>query len=308
MPRLIDPSATPAPIDHAEFVARLDERGVDLSHPDAAQDSADLLAQLSANRHFLADRAREDLASACRSQNGLNRYSAQVLMLHRLPGRHFVRANFWPAADDPALHASGASHYLYGVAHDHNFDFLTVGHIGPGYRSDWYAGDSLALAGAIGEPAMLRPVASGCLEPGQIMHYRAHRDVHRQAPPDRLSISLNIVPERAAVGWFDQYLFDIDRDCIAGLPTLTAAEVLLRIAVLDPAANGRDLADDYARHHPSERMRWAAITALAGAADDPGERRQRLESATSDASRLVSRSAAQLLLHMDSLLVPDIDG
>ena len=37
--------------------------------------------------------------------------------------------------------ASGISPFFYHVPHDHNFSFLTVGYLGPGYWSEYYEYD-----------------------------------------------------------------------------------------------------------------------------------------------------------------------
>ena len=204
MPLAVETRCGGAPIDLAEFTARLDEQGCDLSHEEGASRAGELLSRLHTNRTFLGDVAIAELKNACRAQDDINRYGAQVTMLHRVPGRHFVRCNFWPAADDPVVQASGERHFVYHLPHDHNFDFLTIGHIGPGYRSDWYDYDGAAVAGYPGEPAGLRLVERGQLHEGRMLHYRAHRDVHTQFAPDALSISINIVPERPAAQWFDR--------------------------------------------------------------------------------------------------------
>lgn len=304
MPADLGNAAGAEPITFDEFVARIDETGCDLSNADGVAAAGALLARLHANTHFLADHAIEELKLGCRDQDRLNGYGAQVLMLHRMPGRHFLRANFWPAADDPVLRASGPGHYFYHVPHDHNFDFVTVGHRGPGYGSLWYEYDYAALDGMVGEAAGLVATARGSLGPGQMMHYRAHRDVHAQLPPACASISLNIVPERAEAMWFDQYLFDTSADTIAALPTVSPAEVLLRIAVVldagnDGGGNARDLAERFAQAHPSDRVRWNAWRALISAGAEK-DRRHLLERATFDISRLVSGNAAAMLDDMDA--------
>ena len=108
-------------ISFEEFVATLEEDGFDLSHESGVLAARALLARLYANREFLVERAIAELKDACVGQSRTNRYGAQVLMLPHLPGNFFVRANFWPAIDDPVLQVSGAHQYFYGVPHDHNF-------------------------------------------------------------------------------------------------------------------------------------------------------------------------------------------
>ncbi|MFM6853928.1 MAG: hypothetical protein ACKOUM_07585 [Sphingopyxis sp.] len=173
MPHEIAPPMGVQPLEFDEFIARLDALPLDFACPQNVADAAALLAGLNANRHFLIDRAVQELRAHCAGQRDDNRYTAQVLMLHRVPGRYFVRANFWPALDDPIVQASGPDHYFYDVPHDHNFDFLTIGHSGPGYGSRWYQREPGGLAGYPGEPARLVAGETGALSTGRIMHYRA---------------------------------------------------------------------------------------------------------------------------------------
>ncbi len=124
--------------------------------------------------------------------------------------------------------------------------------------------DYEALAGAVGGPAGLRFVERSRPEPGKLMHYRAHRDVHSQLPPDALSVSLNLMHAGGAQGWTDQYRFDVERNTIAGVISAWASEVFLRLAVGLGSEPAMDLAETFARTHPSDRMRLAALDAQAG--------------------------------------------
>ena len=185
-------------------------------------------------------------------------------MLSPLGGEFFLRANIWPSRDEHMFRASGGGAFVYGLPHDHNFDFLTLGYFGPGYWSDYWEYDYEAVAGAIGEPAGLRFVERSRLEPGKLLHYRAHRDVHSQLPPDALSVSLNVMHAGGAQGWLDQYRFDVERNTIAGVLSPGASEVFLRIAVGLGGDEALDLAERFARTHPSDRMRLTALEAQAG--------------------------------------------
>jgi hypothetical protein len=95
------------------------------------------------------------------------------------------------------------------------------------------------------------------------MLYRMRRDIHVQLPPDSFSVSLNILGADPAQPWLDQYRFDIGRGVIAEGLTCTSAEALLAVAA--HIANGEDLAAEFARRHPCERMRVTALDALASA-------------------------------------------
>ncbi|KTE17318.1 hypothetical protein [Sphingopyxis sp. H115] len=273
MPRLIDPPGTPA-LDLAEVVARLDESGVDLADEGSIAHCAALLAGLRRNRDFLADRVVAALKASYADQLEINRYSAQVFLLHRSPRGYYLRANLWPAATDAVYAASGSAAFSYGVPHDHNFHFLTAGYFGPGYISDYYDYDPEAVDGRLDEPLNLKFVERSSLSEGKLMLYRAHRDIHSQLPPESLSVSLNIMDEGEHVPWRDQYIVDLGQEAdkrgtIARRPTLTSGEMLLRCAV-HLTENGRDVADHFAKAHPVPRVRANAIAALAAVEEGAG--------------------------------------
>ncbi|WP_197411651.1 MULTISPECIES: transposase [unclassified Sphingopyxis] len=268
MPRLIDPPPGPA-LDLAEVAARLDESRVDLADEASLARAAALLAGLAQNRDFLADHIVAELKASFANQLGLSRYSAQVFLLHRSPRGHFLRANLWPAATDAAYAASGGAAFAYGLPHDHNFSFLTTGYWGPGYVSDYYDYDPEAIDGRLGEPLNLKFVERSQLGEGKTMLYRAHRDIHSQCPPERLSVSLNIMEEGEHLPWRDQYIVDLEHGTIARRPTITPAEMLLRCAV-HLTEEGKDVADHFARAHPVPRVRANAFAALAAVEEGAG--------------------------------------
>ena len=268
MPRLIDPPAGPM-LDMEEVTARLDESGVDLTDEASIARCTDLLAGLARNRGFLADRVIAALKASYTDQLELNRYTAQVFLLHRSPRRFYLRANMWPSARDAAFTTSGPAAFSYGVPHDHNFHFLTAGYFGPGYISDYYDYDPETVDGRLGEALDLKFIERSQLDEGKLMLYRAHRDIHSQLPPENLSVSLNIMDEGEHVPWRDQYIVDLRQkadNCgtIAKRPTLTSSEMLLRCAV-HLTENGKDVAEQFAKAHPVPRVRANAIGALAAA-------------------------------------------
>ena len=247
-------------------------------------------SRLGANRDFLAELLLAELKQRHRDEDAATAYGPQVVMLSPLGGEFFLRANIWPSPDEHMFRASGAGTFVYGLPHDHNFDFLTLGYFGPGYTSDYWEYDHEAVAGAIGEPAGLRFVERSRLEPGKLMHYRAHRDVHAQLPPEALSVSLNVMHAGGAQGWLDQYRFDVERNTIAGVLSAGASEVFLRIAVGLGGAEARDLAETFARTLPSDRMRLTALEAQAGVLG-PAARDDLWRRAEGSGCRLVSLEA-----------------
>lgn len=251
-----------------ELVDALDADPFDPRDLDDVASRGALLARLGRNRTFLAELAIAELKDRCAGQAAGNSYGPQVFMLRPPNGHYVLRANFWPAATDPVVRASGLAPFSYDMPHDHNFSFLTVGYLGPGYWSDYYEYDGDAVVGLPDEPVDLRFVERSQLTEGRLLLYRAHYDVHAQAPPDSFSVSLNILVVDTAQQWRSQYWFDLDRGTIANAMTTAPGEVLTMLAGQLGGGNGRDLADQLSRHHPSPRMRATAFAALAAGGDE----------------------------------------
>lgn len=261
MPRLIA-AGDGAAITLDALTDALDSTAFDPHDEDSFAALGPLLAQLGRNRSFLADLAIEELKLRCTRQSAANGYGPQVFLLRPPNGRYVIRANFWPAADDAVVRASGTAPFFYGLAHDHNFPFLTYGYLGPGYWSDYYEYDGRAVTGSASEMAGLRFVERSRLEPGKLMLYRMQRDVHVQLPPDSFSVSLNILGQHPSHPWIDQYRFDIARDRIAEGLTTAPSEGLVTVAAHLGGGNALDLIDHIARRHPHPRMRRTAVAAL----------------------------------------------
>ncbi len=292
MPQLIETTPGDA-IGLADLVDALEEMGLIPGDPHSLAAAAPMLRRLSENRSFLGDIAISELKSACAGQIGSNRYSSQVMMLHKSTSGYFIRANFWPSEVDSIYRRSGADHFFYGKAHDHNFHFLTVGHLGPGYWSDYYEHDGTALAGYAGERARLRFIERSALHQGKVMLYRAHTDIHSQWPADQFSVSLNIMQQTPDIAWRNQYLIDIEAGCITSVPTFSQTEAMLKLAASFGGGNGRDLAQHFLERHPVDRVRLSAAEALASAAPSRNEMCAlwaRLESSASTVLRESARA------------------
>jgi hypothetical protein len=289
MPRVIE-VADDRTVSVAECVDGLRAQGFRPDDADSLDHAAGLLRRLGNDRAFLGDLLVADLATRCRDTEELASYGPQVVMLSPAGAApdFFLRANIWPSADEHVMRASGGATFVYGLPHDHNFDFLTLGYFGPGYWSDYYEYDFEGVAGWRGEPVDLRFVERSRLEEGKILHYRAHRDIHAQHAADALSVSINVVHTGAAQGWLDQYRFDLDAGRVTGILNNGASEAFVRIAVALGGEEALDLAQRFGRHHPSDRMRLAAWGALASVAKDPDAVWREAEQA---GSRLVAGEA-----------------
>ena len=290
MPRVI-PTAETETIELGHLVELLEAGRFDPEDEDCFASFGPALRKLANNRTFLTDMVVEELKHRCHNQTRDNQYSPQVIMLHGR-GRNFaIRANFWPALDDSVIQSSGTAPFFYGVPHDHNFSFLTVGYLGPGYWSDYYEYDHEAVAGYTGEPVNLRFVEKSRLEPGKVMLYRAHRDVHNQLPADETSISINILGASPTGPFRDQYRFDVERGCIDGILNRLALEPLIALAAHYGGEAGGELIERFAERHPSDRVRFMAVKARAALAGGLDERIVVYEQAAATPSRYVSEMA-----------------
>lgn len=291
MPRVIQADATEA-IELAELVEKLETGHFDSRDEDNFASWGSELKKLGNNRRFLADLAVAELKQACRGQVYNNQFSAQVIMLHAAPRGYYIRANFWPGGADSVVRNSGNDPFFYEIPHDHNFSFLTVGYFGPGYWSDYYEYDYGRVVGHTGEKVDLKFIEKARLEEGKVMLYRAHQDVHLQLPADSLSISLNIVEASTSSVFRDQYRFNLADSTIDGTLTRMSLEPMLALAAHLGGGDGEDLVSDFAARHPSERIRWHALSAHAGAAADLDARLGLLDAAAArDPSPLVGDMA-----------------
>lgn len=269
------------------------QAGFDPLCPDSVAHNALWLRKLTNNRTFLGDLLLERLKDQYRSSEHESGYGPQAIVLGPLRNQVFLRANIWPSEQDHCFQASGAGAFVYGVPHDHNFSFLTSGYFGPGYRSDYYEYDYTTVAGYAGENPGLRFIGRSALEEGKLMLYRAHQDVHSQIPAESLSVSLNIMHDHPAHKWFDQYGFDTGKGELTRVLSPNATEVFMRLAVATGQQNACDLAEHFARHHPSDRIRLASYEMRALLLDDLAARDELWRQAEQSGSVMVQREALQ---------------
>jgi hypothetical protein len=276
----------------AETAEALNSRGFDPADEESLAHAALCLRRLGNDPDFLGDLLIEELAQRHREDVLDSAYGPQVVMLVPPQGDYFIRANIWPSEHEHMVRASGGSTFAIGLPHDHNFSFLTLGYFGPGYWSDYYEYDYEAVQGYRGEPVpSLRFIERSRLEPGKIMLYRAHVDVHSQLPADSLSVSLNIMRTSGVQPWFDQYKFDIERREIGAILAPAPSDAFIKLAVALGSAEALDLAHNFARQHPSDRMRLAAWDALASQAPSAAARDALWRQAENAGSRMVAMEA-----------------
>jgi hypothetical protein len=288
---LVIPCHTKDVISIEDYVHHIRTR-VDLRDQDSIGASAPMLRALANDRTLVVRRLNKLVESAF-TQDSIP--SAQTVFLGQ--GKNFyVRAAIWPSSADIAGGRIYQDRFAYNVAHDHNFTFMTVSYLGPGYETDIYEYDPEKVEGYVGESVDIRFLDKVKFAPGMVMLYRASRDVHIQHPPEELTITLNLIISHPEVRMRDQFFFDLQNRIISEFPT--DSDSSKRVSLLNLAehfgnADTRQLLFDLAHRHPCRRTRLRAYEALGRQV--PLEAVSVWESACSDAAPLVVNAARKKL-------------
>ena len=253
-------------ISMPEYVDWLDTE-VDVWDPQSLWASADKLHQLSCNKMLFDDVLFAPLKELAVGSQTANPYADGTFLLSSIDKgkRYFVRANIWIP---PRMRAGTTEweikHYSYLYPHDHNFDFLTAGYFGPGYRTEVFEYDSKQVSGFVGEKVEITPLEDTHLTQNKVMYFRKSTDLHIQYPPESLSISLNLMVRNFDELATPAYSFDVQ----AGKITAAIQTPMTRRAsVIDLAVElcGVDVADvlkDVAIKHESQQLRRAAFSGM----------------------------------------------
>ncbi len=266
---------------------------------DSILESSSMLKALSNNKNFLAEIINSELKDLNQFQKS-NLYTAQTILLGG--GDDFlIRANVWlPPCKSQRLKAIEDKVYSYLLPHDHNFDFLTIGHFGPGYETSIYEYDYADTIGKPGEEVDLKLLEHTRLDEGKMMFYRSGKDVHTQFHPDDLSISLNLllIPDQVTIQ--DQYYFDTDKKIISGYveANVETRNLLLKLAGLIGNDETRNHLEFIAQKHPARRNRIQAYDSLAKLCPDDHE--QIWKRALLDNETLVKIRAKQEMTQLES--------
>jgi hypothetical protein len=276
--------ATDESIEYDAFVDYFRALGSELFARDL-DESARMMRRLANNRRFLTTRLNHELGkSSLKSFQAANLYTPQVFMLYS-DENFFVRANIW----EPLKTRPGESLFFYESPHDHNFNFLTVGYHGPGYRTELFDYEHDKVVGYADEPVALRTLGEDALPFGRVLFFKKSVDVHTQLPPPELSISVNVLKRERERP--DQYFFDTTRSVVTGKADKLPTAALIRLAAVVGDDNATDLLVQLAAKHECRRTRLAAHEAVASrtGSSDTWER------ALADGDALVRRVAAERL-------------
>jgi hypothetical protein len=278
--------------EYVEYVKTLD-----LNDLDALADSAPMLRGLANDRTLVVQRMNQEIE---KSFGASYLPTAQAIFLGG--GTDFyVRAAAWPSSAAVSSGRLYQENFAYHVAHDHNFTFLTVNYLGPGYETEIFEYDRQKVEGFPGEPVKLHFLEKKKFEHDSVMLYRASKDVHIQYPPAELSITLNLMISTPELSSREQYYFDTARKVILDYAPDTEPSKgvsLIKLAALVGDMDTRDLLSGLAAKHPAPRVRLQAHDALA--ALQPEDAGSIWESASRDRAALVVNVARQRLTRLNA--------
>ena len=281
--------------EYVDYVSR----EVDLDDEASILASARVLRALANNRRFVGEFLTAELRS-WKDFQPTNGYTAQTLMLAQ-KDRFAVRANIWePPAASPELREHQKALYYYEVPHDHNFSFLTVGYLGPGYETLIYERDPDAIVGVSGERVDLRFAERTTLPEGKVMSYRASRDIHSQEHPKAFSLSINLLVGQACSQQKDQYFFDLGAGTVSGVGSSggTASRLMpCRLARYVGDHHTAEALEPIAADHPTPRIRATALESLAALVGDSA--REIWRRGEADGHPLVRLRAREALAELD---------
>jgi len=292
---LIIPCNTTRTLTIGDFMEHV-RTSVDLRDTDSLAASAPMLRALANDRTLVVNELNRRIENYFASAPIP---SAQTLMLGRSED-FYVRANIWPAIGDMANGRAYQDQFAYNIAHDHNFTFLTVSYLGPGYETELYEYDYDKVEGYIGEPVDVRFLQKVKFVPGSVMLYRVSRDVHVQYAPEELTITLNLMVSLPESRSRDQYYFDLATMTISGYPNELQASVrgsFVRLAGHAGDANTVQLLSDLAARSPCRRTRLTAFEALCR--QQPQSAAAIWEKATADPAPLVANTARRNLRDLE---------
>jgi hypothetical protein len=258
------PCETDDVLDLEEYVAYVRDN-VDIRDEDSLADSASKLRQLANNRDLIVNRINRELDDWTTFQAD-NNYTSQTVMLGG-GDDFYIRANMWlPLAALPQDREWQDKLFFYRVPHDHNFSFLTVGHIGSGYETTIWEYDRDGLKGEPGEHVALRLLERTVLEKGKVMLYRACRDIHSQEHPRDCSISINLIASPPEVLQTTQYMFDTDAGTIAANVQKAVSGHVFLCTLAQHIGNGATapILEKIVHTHFASKVRVAAAKALEG--------------------------------------------
>jgi hypothetical protein len=256
---------TESSVNLSEFLELIHQGGFDFEDYQQLEVAAKHLQMLSNDKGFLVEILNEELKSFDDLQ-GKNLYGPNVFVLENNED-FFVRANLWLPI---SKHESSIDGFKYDVLHDHNFDILTIGYLGPGYHTDLYEYDHSKVHGYLGESVDLIKKESMTLYEGRTIIFEAKKDVHVQRPPDDLSVSINLIPKNSRMR-NPQFEFDVAQGKISRFLHSSTKDLIIRMLGAIGDENSLDLIASMFHKVPHPLTKVACAVAATQIHGDTGQ-------------------------------------
>lgn len=203
-----------------DLVKVLDSHGPNVLNSSYLDETAIHMSKLYNNKTFFYDILSDHIAKRSRSHNG---YTAQVIILHITP-HYAIRATIW----EPSNGYPWEDIFYYTRPHDHNFNLMTLGYIGAGYKTIFHRYDYYKVTGYLGEEVELEYLTDNMLSPGKVMFIAKNEDIHAQYPPLETSVAINIIALDNVRPF--QFEFDTDKSIISSVVSSPPIEILALIS------------------------------------------------------------------------------
>lgn len=230
------------------------------------QAAAHLLQRFSKNRYAI----REHIDRCGGIDMARKTFVPPQTFLVGSSARFSVRINVWPPIKNSEFVSQESALYAYGLAHNHDFNFLTIGYYGGGYTTDLYQIAPEETLLPPGSTVNLKNYRCERLSEGRVIAFSAFEDLHTQYPPEELSISINLIPKRNPVG-YDQAIFDTDVSKLVERVNTAAGRIAttIDVATAYPAERTYELIAEVGRTTDRQRVRDMANAKLAAVGIDP---------------------------------------
>jgi len=254
-------------IELQEFIDVIEENKYDLNTKDELFILAKLLNQLNNNKQFLINHIANELANLSAFQKS-NVYDNKTFVLHQTKN-YLLRAVVWTPGN------KSIENPKFDIYHDHNFDLLTAGYFGPGYKTRALTYNEKDIVGLLDEEVVVEDKGIFTLSEGQIMFYQAKKDIHSQIPPESMSVSINVIPGRNVINR-PQFEFDKDSFKISRYLQLSSNELVIRLAGLLGDENDIEILKTIIVKHNNPHIKAYAALAITQISPELSEDMDRL--------------------------------
>jgi hypothetical protein len=193
-----------------EFLDYLDTE-IDFNDVASIKEAFPMLQKLAQDPDWYIEFLNKDLMQNMSSDEVFsNRYTSNSIILAEssVKNQYAIRANTWLPAGDSLRQGTNKRFFAEDLLHDHTFDLMTVGLLGPGYKTEIFHYEYEDCVGYCGEAVEAFDRRSYQLERTSVLFMEKNSTIHRQLPPDEMSVSLNLMCQNLCDPMRRQYEFE----------------------------------------------------------------------------------------------------